>query len=355
MTTRRQIHAVSWSVTPSPVPASTPADPDEFSLEGDDVLGRLQSLADDADPARAAASSRNDPGDPGEEDDAASSVSDATAVVPGLATDIGSRVQRRARESEDELSRYMSESSNKVPVSARNFIMSRVFELVASCADLRVEAASERGAALALRGQLIEARREMAAMQRTDPGASSGSGAIPGRVAGPCCSGVPGAPSAMPPGVPSYAAALTGVHCGALPSHGAQNIDPDAPTPTLGAPARGVPHACRTGHDACAGCPTSPEDQHRPGVQRHRGRDPPPHEGVNPEDKTLLPMRLVVEDLGSDFIQLLVDIAYHIPLHDLVGPHNVADVLDLSEKLKLSQLRSHCVEVWSATFNRRAA
>ncbi|KAH7963713.1 hypothetical protein HPB52_022451 [Rhipicephalus sanguineus] len=56
-------------------------------------------------------------------------------------------------------------------------------------------------------------------------------------------------------------------------------------------------------------------------------------------------MRLVVEDLGSDFIQLLVDIAYHIPLHDLVGPHNVTDVLDLSEKLKLSQLRSHCVEV----------
>lgn len=219
---------MSWSVTPSPVPASTPADPDEFSLEGDDVLGRLQSLADDADPARAAASSRNDPGDPGEEDDAASSVSDATAVVPGLATDIGSRVQRRAREIEDELSRYMSESSNKVPVSARNFIMSRVFELVASCADLSAEAASERGAALALRGQLIEARREMAAMQRTDPGASSGSGAIPGRVAGPCYSGMPGAPSAMPPGVRSYAAALTGVHCGALPSQGAQNIDPDA-------------------------------------------------------------------------------------------------------------------------------
>ncbi|KAH7939038.1 hypothetical protein HPB52_005073 [Rhipicephalus sanguineus] len=57
-------------------------------------------------------------------------------------------------------------------------------------------------------------------------------------------------------------------------------------------------------------------------------------EGMNPEDKLLPPMRLVVEDLGSDFIQLLVDIAYHIPLHDLVGPHNVADVLDLSEKLK---------------------
>ncbi|KAH7963908.1 hypothetical protein HPB52_023781 [Rhipicephalus sanguineus] len=49
MATRRQTHAVSRSATPSPVPATTPADPDEFSLEGDDVLGRLQSLADDAD------------------------------------------------------------------------------------------------------------------------------------------------------------------------------------------------------------------------------------------------------------------------------------------------------------------
>ncbi|KAH7987085.1 hypothetical protein HPB52_024530 [Rhipicephalus sanguineus] len=197
MATRRQTHAVSRSATPSPVPATTPADPDEFSLEGDDVLGRLQSLADDADPARAA-TSRNDPGDPGEEDDAASSVSDATAVVPGLPADVGSRVQRRAREIEDELSRYMSESSNK------------------------------RGAALALRGQLVEARREVAAVQRANQEASSGPGAGPGHGAGSCCSGVPGAPSAVPPGVCSYAAALTGAHCGAPSSHGAQITDPDA-------------------------------------------------------------------------------------------------------------------------------
>ncbi|KAL1444770.1 hypothetical protein MTO96_045415 [Rhipicephalus appendiculatus] len=58
-------------------------------------------------------------------------------------------------------------------------------------------------------------------------------------------------------------------------------------------------------------------------------------EGLSPEEKWLPPMRLVVEDLGSDFIQLLADIAYHIPLHDLVRPHNVADVLDLAEKLEV--------------------
>ncbi|KAL1482634.1 hypothetical protein MTO96_014116 [Rhipicephalus appendiculatus] len=52
-------------------------------------------------------------------------------------------------------------------------------------------------------------------------------------------------------------------------------------------------------------------------------------------------MRLVVEDLGGDFIQLLVDIAYHIPLHDLVRPHNVADVLDLAEKLELASNRGY--------------
>ncbi|KAH7939905.1 hypothetical protein HPB52_018888 [Rhipicephalus sanguineus] len=67
-------------------------------------------------------------------------------------------------------------------------------------------------------------------------------------------------------------------------------------------------------------------------------------EGMSPEEKWLPPMQLVVEDLGSDFIQLLVDIAYHVPLHDLVGPHNVAGVLDLAEKLELSQLRNHCVK-----------
>ncbi|KAH7933746.1 hypothetical protein HPB49_016700 [Dermacentor silvarum] len=44
--------------------------------------------------------------------------------------------------------------------------MARAFEMVAFCSDLRAEAATERGAALALQSQLVEARREVAALQR---------------------------------------------------------------------------------------------------------------------------------------------------------------------------------------------
>ncbi|KAL1422613.1 hypothetical protein MTO96_021956 [Rhipicephalus appendiculatus] len=69
-------------------------------------------------------------------------------------------------------------------------------------------------------------------------------------------------------------------------------------------------------------------------------------QGMSTEEKWLPPMRLVVEDLGSDSVQLLVDVAYHIPLDDLIDPHNVADVLDLAEKLELSQLRNYCVGVF---------
>ncbi|KAH7985303.1 hypothetical protein HPB52_024199 [Rhipicephalus sanguineus] len=65
--------------------------------------------------------------------------------------------------------------------------------------------------------------------------------------------------------------------------------------------------------------------------------------GLSPEQKWLPPMRVTVEDLGSEMIQLLVDVAYRIPLCDLVGQHNIAKVLELAEKLELSQLLNHCV------------
>ncbi|KAL1479624.1 hypothetical protein MTO96_051705 [Rhipicephalus appendiculatus] len=42
----------------------------------------------------------------------------------------------------------------------------RVFELVSLCSDMRADAATERGAALALQGQLVDARREIAGRQR---------------------------------------------------------------------------------------------------------------------------------------------------------------------------------------------
>ncbi|KAH7987086.1 hypothetical protein HPB52_024531 [Rhipicephalus sanguineus] len=95
-----------------------------------------------------------------DEDDAGSSVSETTAVETGRRTDHGAQAQARARELQDQLSRFCADS---VP---RNFILTRVFELVGLCSDLRADAAVERGTALALQGQLVEARREIAGLQR---------------------------------------------------------------------------------------------------------------------------------------------------------------------------------------------
>ncbi|KAL3247597.1 hypothetical protein MRX96_057022 [Rhipicephalus microplus] len=56
----------------------------------------------------------------------------ATNPVPaGLAGDVGSRIQRRVREIEVELSRFLSDLVNKALVPARNFVTSRLFELAA--------------------------------------------------------------------------------------------------------------------------------------------------------------------------------------------------------------------------------
>ncbi|KAL1477820.1 hypothetical protein MTO96_035451 [Rhipicephalus appendiculatus] len=98
--------------------------------------------------------------------DAGSSVSEVIAVGIGLRVDLGTRMQARARELEDEVSRFCADSANRITVSARNYIMTRVFELVSLCSDMREDAATERGAALALQGQLVDARREIAGLQR---------------------------------------------------------------------------------------------------------------------------------------------------------------------------------------------
>ncbi|KAL1487001.1 hypothetical protein MTO96_046713 [Rhipicephalus appendiculatus] len=94
-----------------------------------------------------------------EEEDAGSSVSEVTAVGIGLRADLGTRMQARARELEDEVYRFCADSANRITVSARNYIMTRLFELVSLCSDMRADAATERGAALALQGQLVDARR----------------------------------------------------------------------------------------------------------------------------------------------------------------------------------------------------
>ncbi|KAH6941525.1 hypothetical protein HPB50_019256 [Hyalomma asiaticum] len=172
MPPKRPVHAISPSGSPSPA-ETTPANTEGsvFSQDGDDLLGGMQVATEGLAPSAVAglpASSR------WREDDTCSSASVATAVAAGLPGNLRGRIQGRVREIEDELSRFLSDSSNKVPVSARNFVMSRVFELVAFCGDLRADAASERGAALALQGQLVETRRETAALQRRVHEAESG-------------------------------------------------------------------------------------------------------------------------------------------------------------------------------------
>ncbi|KAH6941119.1 hypothetical protein HPB50_013871 [Hyalomma asiaticum] len=79
--------------------------------------------------------------------------------------------------------------------NTRNFISSRVFELVNLCSDLRAHAATQRGAAMALQGQLVEARREIVGLQRRAMAAEQplvvGGGAAAVKV-GPAVQGVPG-------------------------------------------------------------------------------------------------------------------------------------------------------------------
>ncbi|XP_075721747.1 kelch-like protein 10 [Rhipicephalus microplus] len=56
------------------------------------------------------------------------------------------------------------------------------------------------------------------------------------------------------------------------------------------------------------------------------------------------PVRALIEDLEGDMIELLVDFAYLIPMHERIGTHNIVRVLELAEKLKLIQIRDHCLK-----------
>ncbi|KAL1467485.1 hypothetical protein MTO96_042137 [Rhipicephalus appendiculatus] len=182
MPPKKAVHEVSHSGTPSPARSVTPVDAEAagFSPEGDDILGRLQALTEGAAPSVFAGPARASGED---DDDAGSSVSGTTAVAAGLPADIGARVQKRVRDIEYEISRFFSDSTNKVPVPARNFVMSRLFELVAFCGDLRAEAASEKGAAMALQGPT----------RRDAPGDGRAAGEEPGRdPRSPCCARLPG-------------------------------------------------------------------------------------------------------------------------------------------------------------------
>ncbi|XP_054919762.1 kelch-like protein 10 isoform X2 [Dermacentor andersoni] len=59
-------------------------------------------------------------------------------------------------------------------------------------------------------------------------------------------------------------------------------------------------------------------------------------EGMSPEEKQknkrTPSIRVMMEDLERDMMELLVDFAYDTPLDELIGPHNVAKFLELAQK-----------------------
>ncbi|KAH7963923.1 hypothetical protein HPB52_023796 [Rhipicephalus sanguineus] len=127
MAASRGVHQVSpaGATTPAaPGPSETPRS--QFSDDGDSFLAGLADsevrgpLTDPEGPTPTTApstESRHIPAtEGGQDDDAQSSVSEATAVLAGLRTDPGSRAQARARELED-LSRFCADATNRITCS----------------------------------------------------------------------------------------------------------------------------------------------------------------------------------------------------------------------------------------------
>ncbi|XP_065302952.1 uncharacterized protein [Dermacentor albipictus] len=188
----------------------------DFSEDGDAVLARFSELVDQL-PATENEARLPAGGD--EEEEALSSVSEGTAVAAAVPGDPGSTARGRLRAIIDEAVAFCNLPANRVPVEARTFFLTRLFEMVGICAEfkteLRAETATERGAALALRGQLNEARREAAELQRRLAVMEAGLG-VPTVVAagqgpaarGPTIPACAGGPAGAPADRMNYAAAL---------------------------------------------------------------------------------------------------------------------------------------------------
>ncbi|KAH6936114.1 hypothetical protein HPB50_013429 [Hyalomma asiaticum] len=176
MPPKQNVHELSPSGSSSPAEtARASAEGSVFSQDGDDLLGGVREDAGSLAPS--AVVELPDRGGAGQDrdDDAGSSASEATAVAAGLPGNLGGRIRERVREIENELSRFLSE-----------------------------------GAALALQGQLVETRREVAVLQRRVHEAESG---LPGAVAADLSArraDAPGPVPAAPQGALSYAAVLAG-------------------------------------------------------------------------------------------------------------------------------------------------
>lgn len=54
----------------------------------------------------------------------------------------------------------------------------------------------------------------------------------------------------------------------------------------------------------------------------------------------------MVSGLNSQMLELLIDLAYHAPIHEQVGLHNVREVLDVAEAPgNMAEIRNHCLRV----------
>ncbi|KAL3227356.1 hypothetical protein MRX96_048778 [Rhipicephalus microplus] len=178
MAANRATHEVSPEAASTPAAGSVSETPrSRFSEEGDSILARLADPSSSEVtgsvqgpiPTVGAAESgtvRPIPTNDTDQEDVRSSVSENTAVATGLRTDLGSRVMARVQELEEDLSKFCADPSNRITVTCRNYILGRVFELARLCSDLRADAAAERAVVSSLQGQLVEARRETASMQR---------------------------------------------------------------------------------------------------------------------------------------------------------------------------------------------
>ncbi|KAH9381801.1 hypothetical protein HPB48_009791 [Haemaphysalis longicornis] len=52
-----------------------------------------------------------------------------------------------------------------------------------------------------------------------------------------------------------------------------------------------------------------------------------------------------VSDLSAEMLEVAVDLAYYVPLQELVGPHNVLEGLEVAEALSISAVRDHCLKL----------
>ncbi|KAL1414261.1 hypothetical protein MTO96_007625 [Rhipicephalus appendiculatus] len=267
--------------SPNDLGSDSGSEVSQFSQAGNELIANLvhnvspegNSRSQSPDPTTASRQQRLIPTDDRDNEDALSSVSERTAVPSSSTDDVGRRVQARAREIEEELSRFCVDAGNRIPVTARHFIMAKVFEMVQLYSDLRADAAADRGAIRALKDQLVESRRETAALHRRAILAETRTGllhpvaAVDHAAHAAPASTQPGAASALPgpflPGAPgqpvprTYAAALLS---GAAPTASTVRPGLDGSVPALPPDpprARGLRHAAGPDRDAGPGRPAT--------------------------------------------------------------------------------------------------